>query len=248
MGDYESTMTGFMDRVTDDMSLAREWANRIGTDGADRWMNEATAGRLLAGLRTQRFRDMVAVSMFASDAGPARWVDAVRGSDMAALFTPALTDPAWHPDGPHLRAMVSDLSWLSKSFPGQLDPRMVCGLSALAFWLVADMNNAAKVLRMGTSDDLSDEYAVIVGWLLRTHTAPAWADVKTWPDVADAPDPVDEYRSRPSGELAGLSGVDWDAELADLERFDDGLDYDRRMRMLASPLEARYRQETALCR
>ena len=84
--------------------------------------------------------------------------------------------------------------------------------------------------------------------LLRTHTAPAWADVKTWPDVADAPDPVDEYRSRPSDELAGLSGVDWDAELADLERFDDGLDYDRRMRMLASPLEARYRQETALCR
>ena len=24
MGDYESTMTGFMDHVTDDMSLARE--------------------------------------------------------------------------------------------------------------------------------------------------------------------------------------------------------------------------------
>ncbi|KAB5820571.1 hypothetical protein GA670_10055, partial [Bifidobacterium adolescentis] len=81
---YRITMAGLMDGADDDATLANEWQARLKMPGRERWMNEVTGARLVRGLSTPRFRDMVAWSLSAAVPTPAGMVAAARGAGLDA--------------------------------------------------------------------------------------------------------------------------------------------------------------------
>ena len=150
-------MTGFMDRVDDDMVLANEWYARLSMPGRERWMNEVTGARLVRGLGSTRFRSMVAWSLADAHPSPARMVDAVRNPNvMRETMNRVLSDPLWMPDRERLTAADLDLNVLAEL---GADKASVFGLKAFVSWLASDLSRAQICL---VASPLVDEAGVCV--------------------------------------------------------------------------------------
>ena len=156
---YRITMAGLMDGADDDATLANEWQARLKMPGRERWMNEVTGARLVRGLSTPRFRDMVAWSLSAAVPTPAGMVAAARGEGLDAAIGHVLHDLG-------------------------ADKTAVFGLKALISWMAGDPTRAQICLAASPSLDAA---GVCVAWCLRHGVLPAGRE--TTPMTANVPDP-----------------------------------------------------------
>jgi len=175
---YRITMAGLMDGADDD---ANEWQARLKMPGRERWMNEVTGARLVRGLSTPRFRDMVAWSLSAAVPTPAGMVAAARGEGLDAAIGHVLHDAGWRPDEERLTAADLDLNVLLDL---GADKTAVFGLKALISWMAGDPTRAQICLAASPSLDAA---GVCVAWCLRHGVLPAGRE--TTPMTANVPDP-----------------------------------------------------------
>lgn len=178
---YRTTMAGLMDGADDDMTLANEWQARLKMPGRERWMNEVTGARLVRGLSTPRFRDMVAWSLSAAVPTPAGMVAAARGEGLDAAIGHVLHDAGWRPDEERLTAADLDLNVLLDL---GADKTAVFGLKALISWMAGDPTRAQICLAASPSLDAA---GVCVAWCLRHGVLPAGRE--TTPMTANVPNP-----------------------------------------------------------